>query len=335
MTIGAAGVSFQTVNVTSGDTNAIILEDLTGTGQVSVGSAAGAADSGGMLTTTGGTAGDAIVVRNVQNVDLRNIRIVSSGDEGLLIEHTAGSTAAMDVTLDRMNIDVTTGNGVEVNALNDSNSFVLRFNNGDLEENFVTSVTGAGLFQMRVEDTTIDVGNTDAFATTVGGAATNVDLVLRDVDFLANDGSAASITTSGNTLKTVDLLIDGSSTFNNNSATNPTTELLSSGNTTLNATVQSNTFTNANAGGSEFTFTADGASARARLVLGGDDAALQNTADGGSGDFTLVESNGADFDVFDRDDTFNNLNNNGLVTPLPNAAAFDNLLIAPTPPSFP
>jgi len=99
-------------------------------------------------------------------------------------------------------------------------------------------------------------------------------------------------------------------------------------------------FDNANVGGSEFNFTADGASARARLVLGGEEADLRNIADGGAGDFTLVEQNGADFDVFDRDDTFADMNNDGFVMPespagVANPGAFDNLPVAPTPPVIP
>ena len=142
MTIGATGVAFQSVNVTSGNTNAIILEDLTGTGQVSVGNAGGALDSGGTLTTTN----DAIILRNVQNVDLRNIRIANSGGDGLLIEHTAATATAMDVTLDFLNIDITTGDGIDVNGDNDTADFRLRLRDGDLEENVAMDITGGGTF---------------------------------------------------------------------------------------------------------------------------------------------------------------------------------------------
>jgi hypothetical protein len=53
------------------------------------------------------------------------------------------------------------------------------------------------------------------------------------------------------------------------------------------------------------------AASRIRLNLGGDDSSLFNTALGGG--FDLLQNNSAVFDLTERDDTINDLRNNGTV----------------------
>jgi hypothetical protein len=318
--------SFESVTV-NGAANGIVLENVTGA-QVTVGETAGAADSGGTLTTTA----EAIIVRNVQNADLNNIRVADSGADAVVIEHTGAGTTNMDVTVDSLNLDAATGDGVAVAYQSNTNDFVLRFVDSTLEENFVASVTGNNLFQMRVENTDINVaGTTDAFATTFSGSATDAELILRNVNFTATDASAAFIDASGGTAKTVDLLIEDSS-FENSSAGNPSVEINSQGSSTMNATIQGNTFDNA--AGTDFDISSDGAAARMRLNLGGDPASPSdfNTAAGG-GQFELFENGGSDFDVFEMVDTFGNLRNNGTVDG--NGGTYDDLPVAPVPPVIP
>jgi hypothetical protein len=126
------------------------------------------------------------------------------------------------------------------------------------------------------------------------------------------------------------MLVEDSS-FSNTSAT-AAGNFLANGNVLWNATIQGNTFDNAGAG-EDFEMESVAAQSRVRLNLGGDASADFNTA-AGSGDFVLTETAG-DFDVFERDDTFNNLRNNGNVVPLPNAAAFDDSPVAPPLPPVP
>ena len=154
-------------------------------------------------------------------------------------------------------------------------------------------------------------------------------------NFVAGDASALSITTSGASAKTITLLIE-EGVFGNNSATNAAASFLSGGNTLMNATIRGNTFDNGNAAAttSDFTMAATGAQARIRLNLGDDDPSLFNTA-AGAQEFNLVEAAGADFDVFEKTDTFAGLRNNGTVVPDPNAAAFDDSAVAPPLPVVP
>jgi hypothetical protein len=334
MTIGASGVAFQSVNVTNGSTNGIVLEDLTGPGQVSIGNLGGAADSGGTLTTTN----EAIVLRNVQNVDLRNIRVASAGNNNVLVEHTAGSTSTMDVTINGLNLDATTGTGVRVSGANNTNTFNLRVTDSDLENDVDMDITGSGTFALLMDNNDINTTGTDvAFSLAFSGSALSGQVTLTNGNnFTSDDASALSITGSGGSAKTINLLVDGSTSSNSftNNSTDAAADFLISGSTTLNATIRGNIFDDANAGGSDFTMTGTGASARIRLSLGGDDVADFNTA-AGVGEFNLVEAAGADFDVFERDNTFADLRNNGLVIPNPNAGAFDNLPAAPPLPIGP
>lgn len=341
VTIGASGVALQSVNVTSGNTNGIILQNLT-SGQISVGITSGAADSGGTLTTTN----EAIIVRNVQNVDLNKIRVANAGANNVLIEHTSAATTAMDVTIDGLNLDATAGTGLNVLGANNGNVFNLRLRNSDLENNVAMSVTGSGAFGLLVENNSIDTGaGTDvAFALGFTGSAQTGNVTFRNRNvYTADNASALSITTSGATAKTINVLVDGTgapgqSQFINNSL-NAAADFLSSGSTTMNATIQGSIFDDANAGGSDFTMTASGAQGRMRLNLGGDTAADFNSANG-VGTYNLIETGGADFDVFEKTDTFANARNNGTVAPqspagVANPGAFDDLLVAPPLPTVP
>ena len=139
MTIAPAGVSFQSVTV-NGATNGVVLRNLTGTGDVSIGNAGGAQNSGGTITSTG----DAIVLENTANVVLRHMHIASAGGQGVNIDHTGAATTAMDVTIQDLNLDASTGNGIDVLGANNTQVFNLRLNDSDLEENVNMSITGSG-----------------------------------------------------------------------------------------------------------------------------------------------------------------------------------------------
>lgn len=334
MMIGAVDFQSVTVDGGAGPANAIFLRDLTN-GQVAIGNTSGAQNSGGQLRSTS----DAIVISDVQNVDLRHIRVIDSGGIGVNVDHTNSSTTTMDVTVNDLNLDASTNAGIDVLAASSSNNFNMRILNSDLEKNVTMSNTGSNTFALLVDnnDITTGAGTDIAFSLGFSGSATDGDLTFRNGNnFSADNASALSITSSGTTAKTVQLFIDGTSiqnTFSNDSGVvgRATANFLSGGNTLYQATIQGNNFANTDAGGSDFDMTAMGASARMRLNLGGDEAEEKNTA-GGVGDFNLIEVPGADFDVFELDDTFNNLRNNGTVVPDPNAAAFEPL---PTPPPIP
>lgn len=328
MTIGAADVAFQSVTV-NGAVNGVVLRNLTGAGGVAIGNAAGAQNSGGTLTTTA----DAIVLENTADVDLRHMQIVSAGGQGVNIDQTAAATTTMDVTIQDLNLDASTGTGISVLGANNAQIFNLRLTDSDLEENVDMSITGSGAFNMLVANNDINTAGTDiAFALSFSGSAANGDLTFNGANnFVATNASALSITTAGATFKTIDLLVEDS-VFSNSSA-DPGVEFLSAGNTLMNATIRSNVFDNAGAG-TDFAIDANGAQARIRMNLGGDVAADFNTA-AGSGDYQVTVAGGATFDVFDRDDTFNDLRNNGDVVPNPNAGAFNNTAVAPPLPVVP
>jgi hypothetical protein len=133
--------------------------------------------------------------------------------------------------------------------------------------------------------------------------------------------------------KTVDLLVENS-LFSNNSAASPTASIISRQTSLTNATIQGNTFTNSDGAGVNFDMVSSGASAFARLNLGGD-GADRNTASAGTGEFRLHELLGSDFDLFEQADTVNDLRNTGTVVTDPNDAAFDDDPVAPPLPTVP
>jgi hypothetical protein len=334
MTIANTNVSFQSVTVTNGAANGIILEDLTGAGQVAIGTVGGALDSGGTITTAG-AGGDAIILRNVQNVDLRNMRIASAVGDGLLIEHTAANAVVMDVTLDFLNIDSTGGDGIDVNADSDTAEFRLKLRDGDLEENVDMDVTGGGTVLLLVDDTDINAaGAADAFSLEFSDTARNGEISFTGQNaFVAAAGRALFIDSSGSAAKTINLRIEDSDFT---SATNATAavDIRSRANTILNATIEGNDFM-ALAGANDFDMRTDDVTGRIRLKLGGSVAADMNTADGGAGTFLVSEVTG-DFDIFDVVNTITNDNRNtGAVNTFPNDAAFDDLPAVPPTPVVP
>jgi hypothetical protein len=335
MTISAVDIRSVTVDGATGPANAIVLRDLTG-GQVAIGPTTGAAPDGGTLRAVD----DAIVIENVQNVDLRQIRVVSAGtaanEHGVLIRHTAAATTTMDVTIDGLDVD-SVFSGAAVNVMGQStNAFNLKLTDGDLEDNVAMAITGSGAFGLLVDNTDINTtaAGDDAFSLTFSGSSTGGDITFRNGnDFNAVDANVLFIDSFGAAGKTVQLLVQDS-LFDNNSAGSPTAVIIARETSLMEATIQGNTFTNANGAGVNFDITSTGAAAFMRLNLGGT-GGDRNTASAGTGEFRLHELLGSDFDVFERDDTFNDLRNTGTVVTDPNDAAFDPLLTAPTLPTVP
>lgn len=327
MTIGTSSVSLQSVNV-NGATNGIVLKSLTGTGDVTIGTTAGAQNSGGSLTTTG----DAIVLENTANVTLQHIQVASAGGQGVNIDHTASATTAMDVNITDLNLDASTGTGISVLGASNTHAFNLKMTNNDLEEKVDISITGSGAFGLLVDSNAINTTGTDiAFALSFSGTAQNGDVTFRNSNnFTAVDASALSVSTSGATFKTVDLLVQDSQ-FSNNSA-DAAADFLSAGSTQLNATIQGNVFNDVNAGGSDFVMEANGAQAHILMNLGGEVAADFNTA-GGQGQYELFQNGGSDFKVFERTNTFANSRNNGTVDQ--NGGTYTNSATAPPLPTVP
>jgi hypothetical protein len=294
---------------------------------VTVGEAAGATHSGGTLTTTG----DAIVLTNTTNVDLLHMQIVSAGGNGVTVDQSNTATTAMDVTIDDLDLDASIGSGIQVTA-NDNDSFAMRLTNSDLEENVVMTSTGSGHFGLLVDSTDITTGNVNAFALSLTGAASSDITIRNGNNFIAGDANALNINAAGSSAVTSRLLVEDSN-FTNASATLQTADIRSQGGTSMDATIQGNSFVNSAAGGS-FDMRSNGGTAHILLNLGGT-GPDQNSANGGSGTFTLRELGGSDFDVFEQAATFAGTRNSGTVVPLPLPTDFQDSATPPTLPTVP
>ena len=211
MTIGSVDFQRVTVDGPTGPANAIILQNLTG-GQVTIGAASGAANSGGMLTSTA----QAIVLENVANADFNHVQIVSAGGIGVDIDHTNTATTTMDITFNDLNLDASGGAGIDVLGAS-SQTFNFRLNGSDLEERVVMNSTGTGPFKVLLDSTDItttgaDVGLSITFADTSDG-----DVTIRNSSNIESDSGRAfeMFVNGGGT--TVAALIE-SSTFESSTA---------------------------------------------------------------------------------------------------------------------
>jgi hypothetical protein len=237
-TIGAAGVAFQSVDVTDGNTNGIRLLNLTG-GQVTVGTLGGADASGGVLDTDG----DAIVLENVANVDLLSVQVENAsnvGAQGVNIDHTTNTN--MDVTINNLDLLASAGIGVKVDH-SSANLFNLRINASTIAEQVDMDMTGSGQLQFLMDDTSVTTGGTDvAFDLTFSGSAADGDVTIRNTSTFTAANAEAFILTADGVGRSIEVNIDNN-TFVNNSD-DVTAHLHALGGALLNATVTNNNFTN-------------------------------------------------------------------------------------------
>jgi hypothetical protein len=337
MTIGNGGVSFQKVNVTAGTTNGIKLQNLTG-GQVTIGSSVGAANSGGTLTT----AAEAVLITDAQNVDLNHVHIASGATQGVSLTQDTSATTLMDITMNDLLLDAATGTGINAVA-NSTNAFTVRLENSTVNDNVLLTGTGAGTFGLLVDKSNVtSSGTTNAFDIELSGASRLANLVIRNGStFITGDANSLLLNSGGPTVKTVDLLVDGTASFNtftNTSATNFAANFISGGTTTLNATIQGNTFDNMTTPAVDFNMATAAGSARAFVNLGGTVGNEANTATPGgvTGIFTLDNTAAGTFTIFNKTATLGDTMNSGHVNPVPNAAAFlDNTTTPPPTPPIP
>lgn len=331
-TIGAAGANFQSVDVTAGATSGILLSNLTG-GQIAVTGMGTNANTGGQLTTTG----NAIVLTNVENVDLSNIRIVNSA-VGIEIGHTTAGTTLMDVTITNLNLDDAANEGINVSADSDAFAFNLRLINSDIDNaGVVVDVTGAGSFGLLVDNTDIStdpgIGGR-AFDFQIHDGATDVDATFRnDSNFVASDGEALFIDSFGATPKDVKINIQDSD-FTDTLGTGIAADIRNRGTSLMQLTIQGNTFASAGAARDLSVASSGTAGSQIRLNLGGDvtDPADFNSAVG-QGTLFVSQAGTSIFSIYQRDDTLNDMRNNQPVDT--NGGTFQNLVIPPTLPTVP
>jgi hypothetical protein len=286
VTIGAAGVNFNSVDV-NGATNGVVLTNVTG-GQYRQGAATatGTNGAGGTLNTTG----DSIVVNGATNVVFNDVTANSSTGRAAFITHT--SSALSSFTFDNLTSTgvVGSGNGVHL----------------------VDSGTGEIDFILRNSVVDMSAADSVAFLFTANNNSGRVDVTLDGNSLLTENATALSAVVNNGTGNVQFLLTNN--TVNNNSAS-ATANFTVGANRTVNATVGGqgndptlgNTFTNGV--GLAFAATTTGGASRINLDL------QNNTGNSpGAVDFELTRTAGQ-FGVVDRDDTFNDLNNSGNVAP--------------------
>ncbi len=335
MTVSSSSANFDHVNVTSGNTNGIVMQNVAtqAGGQVQIGTVGGAANSGGSLTTTG----DAIVLTNVQNVDLRHIRVVdATGGNGVNVSHTSAGATAMDITIDDLNLDNAASRGIDVTADNDASNFAMRITNSDITNADVKmDVTGAGSFGLLVQNTDINSdGVGRAFDLQFHDGATDGDVTIRGgSNFIANDGEGLFIDTFDSTSKDIKLLVEDSS-FTDTTGTALGADISGRGATLFQATIQGNTFSSPAAAHDMAVRSSGTATSQMRLLLGGDvPGDLDNNTAAGQGTLFVEQTGTSIFSIFQRDATIvTDTRNND---PVDSSGTFQNLGSAPALPTVP
>ena len=312
------------------------MQDVTG-GQVQVGTVAGGANSGGALTTTS----DAIVLSNVQNVDLLHLHIVNvtgAGNDGIDIDHTSTGTTAMDVTIDDLNLDAASALGINLLADNDAFNFALRLTSSDIDDaGVLMDVTGAGQFGLLVDNTdiTTDAGLPGrAFDLQFHGGATDGDVTIRNgSNFIARDGEGLFVDSFDATFKDIKLNIQDSS-FIDSLGTELATDIRSSGTSLMQVTIQGNTFTSAAATNDMVVQSSGTAASQVRLNLGGDPSAPTDFNNAlGQGTFLVSQAGTSIFSIFERDATITADTRNN--QPVNDVGTFQNLVVPPDLPVVP
>lgn len=306
--------TFESVTVANA-ANGIVLRNLTGA-QVTVGEAAGAANSGGTLTTTG----DAIVLENVANADFQHVQVVSSGAGflGVNIDHTNVATGIMDITFNDLNLDTSAGGGIDVDTAS-AQTFNLRFTNSAIDEAVTMDNIGAGAFRLLVDNTDIiTTGADEALSITFAGATVDGDVTIQNGSLLQAANARAFDFAVNNAGASVELKMDAS-TFN--SATLEDANIVNNAGAKTNANITNNTFANS-AAGNDVVILSDGAEAAGTRLdlnllnngLAASTISLQTT-NAGAGDFN--------FGVVARDTT--DANNPATVTFTPLITDFESI----------
>ncbi len=361
MTIGAAGAAFQSINVTNGTTNGIVLDNLNGTGQVTVGNAGGADGSGGALTTTGG----AIVLTDAANVSLNNIDVDSSGGNAITV--TKSNASAMTATLNNVDVTTATVDGVNV-SVSGSGTLNLNVNNSDFaatvgdeaievtanaaandvniffdaltaSDNILVNTANSAALDFRLTDSTV-AGNT-AMNINSNGA---LDLLVENSSLSSTSGITFDLD-FGTNVQNGDVILRNNSTFSAGDAT--ALQVTADGtNADINFLLDNNTFVN-NSGASETvdilieggatldanvvnnSFTNSGAAEE--YFMEGDGASTRinlnldnNTTTGVYHLFTDNNGGGFNFGVQDRDNT--DANNVGTVNFDPMITDFEDIM---------
>ncbi len=151
-------------------------------------------------------------------MDLNNIRIINAGGEGVEIDHTAGATSGMDVTFNNLDINASTGPGMDVASVNNGNAFNLRILDSTIDRRVTMSHTSAGNFGLLVDNSQITTtGNDVAFTLAFSGAAQDGDVTIRNGSQFTAGNASAFAYTSGGANTDVEFSVTDSA-FNNASA---------------------------------------------------------------------------------------------------------------------
>ncbi|MCX7427887.1 MAG: hypothetical protein NTW96_19945 [Planctomycetia bacterium] len=183
--ISSTGAAFKSISV-DGAANGIVLNNVTGTGTLSVGSGGSSFGDGGTIQNT---TADGISITDAAHVSLNNMLVtgaVGSGD-GIHLEHTSGS---FNVTIADCRINNTAGQGIDI-------------------------IAGAGTTNVTLDGNEVtNTSSHEAVLLTVNGGTTNF---LAENNVLGNDSTSATFHAQANSSSTLNATVNDNK-FNNDNA---------------------------------------------------------------------------------------------------------------------
>ena len=210
--ISGSGAAFESISV-NGAANGIVLNNVTGTGTLSIGSGGSSVGDGGTIQNT---TGDGILITNAAHVSLNNMLVTGAGGDGLDLADDGGS---FNVTIADCDINTAADQGIELIDSN-SGSMRLTLNNNQIAQNTQESMVltvGAGT----ANNITLNgnsVNNSsgqEAVLVTVNGAGTTANF-LAENNSLSNSSASATLSAQANDSSTLNATIHNNTLSNGN-----------------------------------------------------------------------------------------------------------------------
>ena len=298
MTIGAANLQFDSVNV-NGATTGINLDTLDGDGEVRVGSGI-VAGAGGTLTVTG----TAVQINEANQVTLSNVTVANTaaGANGVIASNSAGKklfVSGLNVTTDNIGVSSTGAGELSATA---SNNITTTSGTALKIDGNVINTAGATFDNVSMTagtTTAIDLANTTGGTITVGPNS-------------GTAGDGGTIVTTGTAIKVSNVR---SAVFNDVVATSSTrdTVVVDADNVTgrMDLTLSNNLFTSTGGDDSAFAAVLDDGTGDVRFLFNDGNTFASTSIGAGNATFDVQVTSGLELNANITDNTFSNGNAGG------------------------
>lgn len=253
------------------------------------------------VTITADNMGIANVTANGNNTFENTFTLNTSnqGDANVILDNdfngavTVNAANRDDFALTMANADVaigTGGVGFTLDITSDVNNADIVMTGNEYDSGVVITANNSAQLDVQSEDETITTGSNDvAYSLLVDAQVDDADVAVERAEFTTNNASAYTLTAETTTSAPIRFLMNDNVMSSAND--NVVADILATDASQLDATVTDNSFTNQVNGSDQFRLTGDGGGVGVLTLLSG------NSANNTSGNYDLVQANGATYDV--------------------------------------